>query len=92
MAMSDYQKRSLGVIFLTLILGAALGGVLGDIVALTFPDGVVKQFFLQSVNEGISPFTIDLLVVSFTFGARIKFSVTSIIGLGVVYYFLRYFR
>ncbi|MCH7575449.1 MAG: DUF4321 domain-containing protein [Candidatus Marinimicrobia bacterium] len=89
---TDYQKRSLGLLFLTLILGAALGGVLGDLLALTFPEGVVKQFFLQSVNWGISPFTVDLMVVSFTFGMRLKFSVSSIIGLGVVYYFLRYFR
>lgn len=90
--LDSYQKRSIGILFLTLILGAALGGVLGDLLALTFPEGVVKQFFLQSVSWGISPFTIDLMVISFTFGLRLKFSVSSIIGLGVVYYFLRYFR
>ena len=80
------------VVFMTLIIGAALGTVLGDLVALTLPEGVVKQFFLQSVSWGVSPVTVDLLVGSVTFGMRLKFSVSSIIGLGVAYYFLRYFR
>lgn len=80
------------VVFMTLIIGAALGTILGDLVALTLPEGVVKQFFLQSVSWGVSPVTVDLLVGSVTFGMRLKFSVSSIIGLGVAYYFLRYFR
>ena len=50
MALGDYQRRSIMVVFMTLIIGAALGTVLGDLVALTLPEGVVKQFFLQSVS------------------------------------------
>ncbi len=92
MALGDYQKRSIVIVFMTLIIGAALGTVLGDLVALGLPEGVVKQFFLQSVSWGISPVTVDLMVGSVTFGMRLKFSVSSIIGLGVAYYFLRYFR
>ncbi len=92
MALGDYQRRSIMIVFMTLIIGAALGIVLGDLVALTLPEGVVKQFFLQSVSWGVSPVTVDLLVGSVTFGMRLKFSVSSIIGLGVAYYFLRYFR
>lgn len=92
MALTEYQTRSIGIIVLTLILGAALGAVMGDVLALTFPEGVVKQFFLQSVSWGISPVTVDMIVINVTFGLRLKFSVVSIFGLGVVYYFLRYFR
>lgn len=92
MALGDYQRRSIVIVFMTLIIGAALGTVLGDLVALGLPEGVVKQFFLQSVSWGISPVTVDLMVGSVTFGMRLKFSVSSIIGLGVAYYFLRYFR
>ena len=92
MALGDFQKRSIMIVFMTLIIGAALGTVLGDLLTLALPEGVVKQFFLQSVSWGVSPVTVDLLVGSVTFGMRLKFSVSSIIGLGAAYYFLRYFR
>ena len=92
MAMADYQKRSIAIIFLTLIFGAVIGTILGELLALTLPEGVVRQFFGQTFSWGISPVTLDLLVASVTFGLRIKFSVTSLLGIGVAYYFLRYFR
>lgn len=92
MLLMEYQKRSMGIIFLTLILGAAMGTILGDLLALGLPEGVVKQFFLQSVSWGLSPMTVDFIVITFTVGFRLKFSVTSIIGLAAVYYFLRYLR
>ena len=85
-------KRSIGLVFIGLIIGAALGTILGDVTALLLPEGVVKQFFLQSVSWGISPFTVDLMVASITFGLRVKFNIASILGLATAYYFLRYFR
>ncbi len=92
MIVGDYSKRSIGIIFMSLILGAAIGTILGEVLGLTLPEGVVKQFFLQSVSWGISPVTMDLLVVTVTFGLRVKFNISSVLGLGAVYYFLRYFR
>lgn len=92
MVISEYQKRSIAVIFLVLIVGAAVGTILGDLLGMILPEGVVKQFFLQSVSWGISPVTLDVIVITFTFGLRIKFNISSILGLAAAYYFLRYFR
>ncbi|MFB0515882.1 MAG: DUF4321 domain-containing protein [Candidatus Neomarinimicrobiota bacterium] len=92
MVLSNYQKRSLGLIFIGLIFGAALGTLLGDVLAMLLPEGVVKQFFLQSVSWGISPVTLDILVATITFGLRIKFNISSVLGLAAAFYFLRYFR
>ncbi|UCD37710.1 MAG: DUF4321 domain-containing protein [Fidelibacterota bacterium] len=92
MVISNYQKRSLGIVFITLIFGAAVGTVLGDVLGIILPEGVVKQFFLQSVSWGISPVTVDVLVATVTFGLRIKFNISSVLGLAGAYYFLRYFR
>ena len=88
----NYYGRSILWVFLIIIIGAAVGVVFGDLVALLLPEGVVKQFFLQNVSWGMSPVTMDLLVVTLTFGLRFKFSVSSLLGLGVAYYYLRYFR
>ena len=92
MVVTDYQKRSIVIIFLVLIFGAAVGTVLGDVLGILLPEGVVKQFFLQSVSWGISPVTLDLIVGNVTFGLRFKFNISSVLGLAAAYYFLRYFR
>lgn len=92
MALPSYQKRSLGLIFIILIFGAVIGTILGDLLALLLPEGVVKQFFLQSVSLGISPMTLDFVVGTVTFGLRVKFNISSVLGLAVAYYFMRYFR
>lgn len=92
MVISEYQKRSIAVIFLVLIIGAAIGTILGDVLGMIMPEGVVKQFFLQSVSWGISPVTLDVIVMTITFGLRIKFNISSVLGLAAAYYFLRYFR
>ncbi len=92
MALPSYQRRSLGLIFIALIFGAVMGTLFGNLLALTLPEGVVKQFFLQSVSWGISPVTLDFIVGTVTFGLRVKFNIISVLGLTVAYYFLRYFR
>lgn len=92
MALPSYQKRSLGLIFIVLLFGAVIGTILGDLLALLLPEGVVKQFFLQSVSLGISPVTLDFIIGTVTFGLRVKFNISSVLGLAVAYYFLRYFR
>ena len=92
MPLPDYQKRSLGFIFIVLIFGAIVGTLFGNVMGLVLPEGVVKQFFLQSVSWGISPVTLDFVVGTVTFGLRVKFNIISVLGLAVAYYFLRYFR
>ena len=92
MVLADFQKRSLGIVFLVLLFGAIAGTLLGDAVGLLLPEGVVKKFFLSSVNPGFSLVNLDLLIASVTFGLRIKFNISSLLGLAFAYYFLRYFR
>ncbi len=92
MPLPDYHKRSLGFIFIVLIFGAIVGTLFGNVLGLVLPEGVVKQFFLQSVSWGISPVTLDFIIGTVTFGLRIKFNISCVLGLVSTYYFLRYFR
>ena len=94
------NKRSTGIIILILFFGTLLGTLLGELLGWILPDSVVRQFFLRSVEfslAGLSPegsgiISLDLIMFSLQFGLRITFNFTSIIGLSVAYYFLRYFR
>ena len=94
------KKRKLHVIVLSLFVGAIFGGVVGNIFALVLPESVVKDFFLTSitfdlgglVNNDLGVFVIDLKIIVLKFGLSISFNFTSVIGIAVAYYILRYLR
>ena len=57
------QKKSVGAVFLILILGALVGTVFGEVIGLILPEGVVKQFFLKSIEPGFENFELKMLVI-----------------------------
>ena len=94
------RKRSISLIIIGLFIGAAIGGVLGNLMSWLLPEGVVKDFFLTSISfnlmgSGVDKtgvLILDLSVLVLKFGLSLKFNFTSIIGLASAYYMLRYFR
>ena len=93
--MKSNQKRSISFIFLVLFFGVIAGSILSQFIGVFFPPGVVKDFFLQSnsIGWGIKPDNwIDLFVIRFKTGFFIDISVVSILGMGISWYLLRYFK
>ena len=94
------KKRNIYIIILTLIIGAVFGGVIGNLFSLVLPESVVKDFFLTSitfdfggfVNNDLGVFIIDLKIIVLKFGLSMSFNFTSVIGIAVAYYILRYLR
>tara|TARA_S200000501_G_scaffold290663_1_gene275720 strand:+ start:4768 stop:5055 length:288 start_codon:yes stop_codon:yes gene_type:complete len=93
------KKRKIWIIVLILFVGSMIGTIFGDLIAFILPDGVVKQFFLQSTNFSLSSFFsnddyifLNLGSIGIVFGLKIKLNFSSIIGFSISYYFLRYFR
>ena len=94
------KKRKIHLIVLSLFVGAIFGGVVGNIFSLVLPESVVKDFFLTSitfdlgglVNNDIGVFIIDLKVIVLKLGLSMSFNFTSVIGIAVAYYILRYLR
>ncbi len=94
------KKRKLFIIVLSLFIGAVFGGVFGNIFSLLLPESVVKDFFLTSinfdlgglVNNDLGVVIIDLKVIVLKFGLSMSFNFTSVIGIAVAYYILRYLR
>ena len=94
------RKRKLHIIVLSLFIGAIFGGVVGNIFSLVLPESVVKDFFLTSitfdlgglVNNELGVFVIDLKIIVLKFGLSMSFNFTSVIGIAVAYYILRYLR
>ena len=90
--MKGNEKRNLLFVFLVLFVGAATGTAFSSFVGLTMPDGVVRDFFLNSKPLGWDPFSLNLQIITLTTGFTIDISVSSIIGMASAWYFLRYFR
>ena len=93
--MQSNQKHSISFIFLVLFIGVIAGSTLSQMIGAFFPPGVVKDFFLtsNSIGWGIKPDNwIDLYVIRFKTGFFVDISVVSILGIGISWYFLRYFK
>ena len=93
--MESNQKRSISFIFLVLLFGVIAGSILSQFIGTFLPDGVVKDFFLtsNSIGWGINPNNwIDLFVIRIKTGFFVDVSVVSILGMGISWYFLRYFK
>lgn len=94
------QKRSIALLIIGLITGAATGTLIGVFFGWVLPDGVVKDFFLTGINFDLAGLAgnesgvivLNLIVVVIKFGFSIHFNFTSLIGMAIAYYFLRYFR
>ena len=94
------QKRKINIIVLSLFIGAIFGGVFGNIFSLILPESVVKDFFLTSinfdlgglVNNDLGVLIIDLKVIVLKLGLSMSFNFTSVIGIAIAYYILRYLR
>ena len=92
----DPRRRNVKIIVLMVFSGAIIGSILGDVAAAILPESVVKDFFVlafESAKYGLAePFVLDLHVFSITFGFTISVNFMGLVGIGVVYYLLRYYR
>tara|TARA_B100001250_G_scaffold304105_1_gene265917 strand:+ start:388 stop:675 length:288 start_codon:yes stop_codon:yes gene_type:complete len=94
------KKRSIHIIILAIFIGAVFGGVIGNLFALVLPESVVKDFFLTSItfdlggfaNNDLGVLIIDLKTLVFKLGLSMSFNFTSVVGIVVAYYILRYLR
>ena len=76
----------------TITLGAILGTLVGEILGLILPEGVVKQFFLLSKTISVGPGTLNIILLKLTLGISITLNVISLIGIAIAYYLLRWWR
>lgn len=74
---------------LVVVVGALLGTFLGEFLAMTLPDGNIKDLFAKGIEAGLHPARLDLRVIEVTFGCLFKFNVTSVIGIILSAYLFR---
>ncbi|MCK4904741.1 DUF4321 domain-containing protein [bacterium] len=77
------QSVNKGVLFfiVAILLGAILGGVLGEILGLIITGGVLNKILVTGLSLSLSPATLDLAVLNFTFGVGMKLNLLSVFGI-----------
>ncbi|MBN4076216.1 DUF4321 domain-containing protein [Gemmatimonas aurantiaca] len=82
------KSRDRSFMVFSLVLAAIVGGLVGDIIGQFLPDGAAKTLFSRAFDIGFDPTTIDLWVISMTFGMMLKINFVSILTiiLVVVYF------
>jgi len=85
------SKRSLGKLVLVIVLGAVIGTLFGEVVSFALPDGVVKEFFVKSIEPGIAPTTLNVILFTLTIGVTIKINMVGFLGIGIAIYILRWY-
>jgi len=75
-------KDSAPVLFVVMLFGALIGSVLGEILGLLAPGGLMEKVFTRCISFGLyPPGTLDLKVLSFTLGFSFKMNLLSLLGI-----------
>ena len=91
--MENNPKRTTVILVIgVLVLGAMLGSLVGELIKMAVPDGVVKEVFLRSVDLMVGPGVLDLIMFSITIGFTIKLNFIGLLGMIAAYYLLRFWR
>ena len=86
------SKRTLGKLLTMIFLGAFIGTMLGKVIALLMPAGVVKDFFLIAWEPTIlAPTPLDLGILTLTLGITFDVNVVGLIGVFVAVYILKWY-
>ncbi|MDZ4723287.1 MAG: DUF4321 domain-containing protein [candidate division Zixibacteria bacterium] len=84
------KGREIAFIMTALILGAMLGGLVGEIIGTFLPDGAAKILFTKSIEIGFSPFTLNLYTLAFTVGFMVKINFMSVLVVLLVIFYFRW--
>ena len=78
-----HKKSNFGILVIFVIIGLLLGSIMGELLALILPDGSVVEMFLtySIIRPTLEPVTLNLVVVSVTFGFSLKLNIISALGI-----------
>lgn len=84
------KQRELTFIIVALLLGAILGGFVGELIGSFLPPGAAKTLFSRSVKIGFETTRVELYAISFTIGIMFKINFMSVLGVLLVIIYFRW--
>lgn len=84
------HRKSFKTILLSILLGIAVGTLVGDLLGLVLPAGIPRDVLTYSRDFSLNPFTVNLMILTFTFGISFKFNLLSLLGIFVMIQLLKW--
>ena len=84
------KGRELTFIIIALLLGAVIGGFVGDLIGSMLPPGAAKTLFSKSVQIGFETTHVDFYSISFTIGIMFKINFVSVLTVLLVIIYFRW--
>ncbi len=84
------KARELTFIIVALLLGAVVGGFVGDMIGSILPPGAAKTLFSKSVQIVFEAVHVDVYSISFTFGLMFKINFMSVLTVLLVIIYFRW--
>jgi len=82
--------RGLGLILLVVVAGLVVGSLLGELLGGLFPAGRVQDLIVRGPSIGLTPpATLDLRLLTITFGLSLKVNLVGVIGILIAAFTLR---
>jgi hypothetical protein len=85
-------RRKFGFWVLVLLLGLLLGSAVGEVLGYFLPESPVKRVFITGFTYVFPPATLNLIVFTLTFGFSIKANVVSFIFVFLLAHLLQWLR
>jgi hypothetical protein len=79
-------KKGPGMFLLFVLVGGYVGTLLSKILRAATAGGPLSEFFIQEIQPGLHPFTLDLQLFSVTFGFSFSFNLLGILGIALGIY------
>ena len=89
-------SRSVVRLVMALFIGVLVGNMAGEVLTILFQAVGLSQSVVQKVlldplvQYEFSPILLNLIILTLTFGFTLDFSLFSLIGMGVAYYYFKY--
>jgi hypothetical protein len=85
------RQKSVGFLIFMIVLGVVVGSAVGKAIGLILPEGVVKEFFLNSVKWSLGTTSLDIVALTLTFGLSLEVNVMAVLGVIFAMYLYRWY-
>ncbi|MCX6827445.1 MAG: hypothetical protein NTV06_09335 [candidate division Zixibacteria bacterium] len=84
------KGRELTFIIVSLLLGAIIGGFMGDVIGSLLPPSAAKTLFSKSIQIGFETTHVEFYAISFTIGIMFKINFVSVLTVLLVIIYFRW--
>ncbi len=83
------MRRGLGFLVLVIVVGAVAGSLLGELLGIVVPAGMLHELVSRGVNVGIPHFSLNLLAIRLSLGLTLRVNLCTLIGVAIAYLLFR---